>query len=300
MLSVIAAEGSPRKPKVNKLVAVKTSVNRKECQQKSTMARLNDHSDSEDELPDLFSILRLRTEASVRTQPKTPQQAHFDIAYREKEGNELSIEYAKSKKHVIASETFNDVYSDRPQFRKQRQLGDSKQAHVNSLLRPPSDASVNDPKYKESQSIEEVEGDSGRASPKSLADGLADRLGKVLADTVNRTHHDDSYNTDLSGFIVPDSATDGESQVSKSPKKKNKQKQKYRSPKVSTANPHQPGLEEPEQPQVYTQQLSGTSSLALPNKRNDSRMCLEYLNGSEHLRSELVEAHPILDESITL
>ena len=270
------------------------------------MARLNDHLDSEDELPDLFSILRLRTEASIRTQPKTPRPAHGDITYREKEGKELATEYSPTGRHVFASETFTNVYSDRRQSRKQRPLRHLKQAHVNSLLLPPSDASVdasvNSPKHKDGQSIREVGGVSGRASPKRLANGLADRLGKVSAGTVNRIDHDDSFSTDLSGFIVADSATDGESPVIKSPKKKKKKKkkQKYRSPKISTANLYEPGIQEPEQPQLCMQQLSGKSSLALPDKRKNSRTCLESLPSSEHLRSELVEAHPSLDKSITL
>ena len=270
------------------------------------MARLNDNLDSEDELPDLFSILRLRTEASIRTQPKTPRQAHGDITYREKEGKELateySTEYSLTERHAVASGTFTDVYSDRPQSGKQRLLGHLKQAHVNSLLLPPSDASVKSPRHNDGQSIEEVDGVSGRASPKRLANSLADRLSKVSADAVNRIHRDDSFDTDLSGFIVPDSATDGESPLSKSPKKKKKQKQKqeYRSPKISTANPDEPGSQEPEQPQLYAQQLSGKNSLALSDKRNISGKCLESLPSSEPLRSELIEANPSLDESITL
>ena len=277
------------------------------------MARLNDHLDSDDELPDLFSILRLRTEASIRTHPKTPRPAHGDITYREKEGKELATEYSPTERHVIASETFTNVHSDRRQPRKQRPLRHLKQAHVNSLLLPPSDASVdasvNSPKHKDGQSIGEVDGVSDRASPKRLTNGLADRLGKVSADTVNRIDHDDSFSTDLSGFIVPDSATDGESPVTKSPKKKKKkkkqkqkqkQKQKYRSPKISIANLYEPGFQEAEQPQLCMQQLSGKSSLALPDKRKNSRTCLESLPSSEHLRSELVEAHPSLDKSITL
>ena len=270
------------------------------------MARLNDDLDSEDELPDLFSILRLRTEAIIRTPPKTPRQAHGDITYREKEGKELATEYSLTERHAIASGTFTDVYSDRPQSGKQRLLGHLKQAHVNSLLLPPSNASVKSPRHNDGQSIEEVDGVSGRASPKRLANSLVDRLGKVSADTVNRIHRDDSFDTDLSGFIVPDSATDGESPVLKSPKKKKKQRQKekqkqeYRSPKISTANTDEPGSQEPEQPQSYAQQLSGKSSLALPDKRNIRGKCLESLPSSEPLRSELVEANPSLDESITL
>ena len=266
------------------------------------MAKLNHHLDSEDELPDLFSILRLRTEASIRTQPKTPRQAHCDITYREKESKGLATEYAKSERHVTASETSTDDYSNRPQSRKQRPLGHLKQAHVSSLLRPLSDTSVDCPNHQDGQSIEEVDGNSGRASPKRLANGLAGRLGKVSAEIVNQIQHDESFYTDLSGFIVPDSATDGESPVSESPKekKKQKQKQKCRSPKISTANRYEPCFQELEQPQLYTQQLSGKSSLALPDKKSNSRTCLESLKGSERLRSQLVEAHPSLDESITL
>lgn len=266
------------------------------------MARLNDQPDSEDELPDLFSILRLRTKASIGTQPKNPRQAHCDRICKEKQGNELATEYARADSPVISSETFNNIYSNRLQSRKQRPLGDSQQAYVDSLFRPPSNASVNNPRLEDSQSIEEVDGDVGQASPKRLANGLAERLGKISADTFNGIHHDHSVNTDLSSFMVPDSATDGESPLSKLPKnkRKKKQKQKYRSPKISTANPDEPGLQEPEQPQAHTQQLSGKTSLALPNKRNISKTCLESLPGNEHLRSELVEAHPSLDESTTL
>ena len=271
------------------------------------MARLNDHSDSEDELPDLLSILRLRTEASIRTQPNAPRQAHDDITYRAKEGKELTSEYPQTEKHVTASETFTDVWSDRPQSGKQ-QLGHSMQAHVNSLLLPPSDASINSPKHEDGQSIEEIDGVSDRHSPKRLANGLADRLGKVSADTVNRIQRDDPYYTDLSGFIVPDSATDGDSPVSKSPKKKKKkkkrqrqkQKQEYRSAEISIVKLDQPGFQEPEQPQLFAQQITGKRSLALPDRRNHSGKCLESLPSSEPLRSELAEAHPSLDESIAL
>ena len=268
------------------------------------MARLNDHLDSEDELPDLLSILRLRTEASIKTQPETPRQAPCDVTYRGQEGKGLAAEYANSERHAVATDTFTDVYSDRSQSRKQWSFGHLKQAHVNFLLRPPSDTSVNNPKHKEGQSIEIIDGKSGRASPKKMANGLADRLGKVSTETVNQIHHDDSFHTDLSGFIVPDSATDGESPVSESPKKKKKQKQKqkqkYRSPRTSTATPCEPGFQDPEQPHSCTQQLPKRSSLVLPDKRNTSRTCLESLPGSGRSRSELVEAHPSPDESITL
>ena len=265
------------------------------------MARLNDHLDSDDELPDLFSILRLRTEASIRTQPKTPRRAHCDIRNREKEDKGLATEYVNSKRHVIASETFTDVISDRSQSRKQWRLGRLKQAHANSLLYPLSDTSVNNLKYQDGQSIEEVDGNSDRASPKGLANDLADRLGKVSAETVNQLHHDGVFDTDLSGCIVPDSATDGEPPVSESPKEKKKQRQKrkYRSPKISTVKRCEHGFQEPEQTQLYNQQLSGRSSLALPDTRNSSRTCLESLPSSESLRSELAEAHPSPDESIT-
>ena len=204
---------------------------------------------------------------------------------------------------MIASETFADAFFDRSQSRKQRPLGHLKQAHVNSLLRPLSDTSVNSPKCQDGQSIEEVDSDSDRASPKRLANDLADRHDKVSAETVNQLHHDESCDTDLSGCIVPDSATDGEPPVSESPKEKKKprqkQKQKYRSPKISTANRCEPDFQEPEQPQLYNQQLYGRSSLALPDKRNNSKTCLESLPGSESLRSQLAEAHPSPDESIT-
>ena len=270
------------------------------------MARLNTQLDSDDELPELFSILGIRTEAFIR-QPKTPRQEHSDNKREEKEGQNLTAEDLTPGRHVAAPEILTKVYSDRPRSKKQRPLGHLKQAQVDSLLFPTSEASVNTSKTNDSQSIEAVDGVSPRASPRRLANGLADSLGKMSANTFSLIHDDSSY-TDLSGFVVPDSANDGELPVSKPPerkkkkmkKKKQQQKQKYQFLKISATNPYESSSQQPRQPQAYTQQLSETIDLTFLDEKKGSRTCVESLPSSESFISELVEKYPSLDKRPTL
>ena len=259
------------------------------------MARLNDQLDSDDELPDLSTILRLRTDAIPRTRLETPRQEDGGIPSQRGETRNLATDNPLTEKHAITPKTFTKVSSARPQARKQRlrPLEHLKPAHIIFPLLPTSDASVNNSETNGSPSVEAVVSVPTRASPRESVNGIADYS----------RHHDDCSYTDLSGFIVPDSATDGDFPASGSPKKKKKkqkQKQKDRTPKVSAANPHEPGFRSSRQSPLDTQIFCGSSSSIYPDEKNRSRVSLESLPSNEPFRSELVEAHPNLDDRLTM
>lgn len=253
------------------------------------MARLNDQLDSDDELPELSSILKTRSEAiPTRTQLETPWQEHGGIPSQRKKTQNLAADNLLTVKHATASTVLTEAYSDKPQSRTQRPLGHLKQAHIDFLLLPTSDAPVNDSKIEGSLSIEAVDGASTRASPRKLVNGIAD----------HRRHHEDCSYTDLSGLMVPDSATEGELPASSLPKKKGKKKmqeQKTQSLKISAADPHELGFQESRQPPLNAQQLFGKTDSIYPGKKIGRKMCRESLPSNEPFRSELAEAHPSLD-----
>ena len=216
------------------------------------MARLNDHLDSEDELPELSNILGLQIGTMTRTQPETQRQEHGETPSQRKETQNLDINKILTKRRAIATRTLTEVSSDKPQSRKQRPL----QARVNSLVLPTSDAFINKSKKEEvNPGTEAVDSVSSRASSGQLANSISDssRLTEVSAHAIELVYHDDYPDTNLSGFIVPDSASDGEVLASRKPKKNEKMKQqKSRSPKRFTANLCEPGFQELRQPARMT------------------------------------------------
>lgn len=261
------------------------------------MARVNDQLDSDDELPKLSSLFKIRTEATPRTQIETSRQEHGSIPSQRKKTQKLAADNPLTVKHATVPTTLTEGHSDKPRSRKQRPLGHLKQAHIDFPLLPTSDASANDTKIKGSLSIEAVDGASTRASPRELVNSIAD----------HRRHHEDCSYTDLSGFIVPDSATEGELSASSLPRKKKKknkknkrQKQKNRSVKISAADPHEPGFQESRQPPLNAQQLFGKTNSIYPGEKIGRELCRESLPSNETFRSELAGTHPNLDGYLTM
>ncbi len=245
------------------------------------MARLNDLSDSDDELPELSTILA-----------KTPKQEHSKVPSGINEAQNSTNSKSLVAKHENNLRAITKASSDKPQSRKQRPLSHLKQAHVNSLLLPISDVSTSKSRSEDYQSIETAGSVSNRISPTRLAKGIADhsRLAQVSAHTSIPIHDDDDSSTDLSGFIVPDSASDGESLVSMSPKKK----------KISTANLQESGFGMSGLPQSNTQQPTGTTALISPEEKVSSRTSSKSPPRNDPFRAELVEAHPDPDDRLTL
>lgn len=254
------------------------------------MARLNDSLNSDYELPDLSTI--------IRTLAKAPKQEHGKVQYRRNETQDLPNEDLLTEAHTVASRTVTKVSSDKPQSRRQRPL---EQVFINTLLLPMSDPSTSNPK-SEGYHVETADRITDRASPRRLTKGTAD-YSKLAQASVNKTlliRHDEDSSTDLSGFIVPDSASDGETLVSRSPTKKKIKKIKSRAPKkTSTANPREPVSQKFSRPQSNTRQPLGTTAIP-PEEKDGSRVCQESPPSNEPSGSEPFESHPTLNDRLTL
>ena len=249
------------------------------------MARLNDLLDSDDEFPELSTILGAQNS----------KQEHSKMPSHRKETQNLANKNILVEKHELTARTITKASPNKPQSRKQRPLGHLKQAHVDFPLPPMSEVSTNNFRSEDYQSIETADNVSNRASPRRLAKVTADysKLAQVFANTSIPIHHDEDYSTGLSGFIVPDSASDGESLVS-TPEKKSQV------PKVSIANPQEPGFQVSRRPQSNKRQPPGTTDLVSPEEEVSSRICLKSPPSNEPFKSELDKVHPNIDDRLTL
>lgn len=253
------------------------------------MARLNDPSDSDDELPDLSTI--------IRTLAKTSKQEHGKRQrYQRNNAQSLSNEDLLTETRATASTAVVKVSPDKPPSKRQPPL---EQAYLHALLLPMSDPSTSNP-TSEGYHVETAGSIADHASPRRLTKGTADysKLAKVLADTNLLIHHDEDSATDLSGFIVPDSASDGETVVSRSPTKQ--KKVQSRAPKkICATNALEPVLQISRWPQSNTRQALGTTAIP-PEAKGVNRLCPESPPSNEPSRSEPFEAHPTLNDRLTL
>ena len=262
------------------------------------MARLNDAFESDNEFPKLSTILRPRTDAMIGTCAKNSKPEHSRMPSQIPETQDLVDDDVLTGRHTVAPATVSSVSPDKPRSRKQRPLGHLKQAHVNSLLLPVSDASISDPGNGRHQTREPTvsvsEGSGLKRSGKVTTD--CSEFAQVPARSSIPLQHDDDSSTDLSGFIVPDSAGEGESLVPKSPKRKPSRTPK----KISPANPRAPAFRVSRQPKSSTRQPSGMAHSIRLGEKGSSRSCLESPPMNESLRSEMVEARPSLDDHLLL
>lgn len=253
------------------------------------MARLNDPTDSDDELPELSIVLGHQTDAIIGTRAKTPKQKHGSMPCYEKKLSNSQNGDSLTESHTIASRIVIQECSDKPQPRKQRPLEHPKLVHVNPLLLPMSDASS---KSENHQSKDKAKSKSIRASQwrPIKVPAYHSKLTQVMANP-QELHHCDSSPANFADFIVPDSASDGEALVSKSQKKKKIQTPK----KISIAN-QEAGSGGFERPQPDTGQLLETINMISPREMKNDKICLESPPSDERFRSELVEALPDLKE----
>ena len=234
------------------------------------MARLNNQVDSDDDLPELFTILESRAQK---------QQFGQKPSSGEKIEN-LTAGNALPEMHVIKP--------DHPLSRKQRSLGRREQAPVNSLLFPMPRAQVHKFKDEGSQSREAIYSPPCRARRR----GLENNPAGVVADISDMNHRDSYSYTGLSDFIVPDSASDEEALATRSSKKEKKKKYEEKSPslkKILPANRPEPEMQASDQPPTNTQKDSGKG---FPEKGNRERIIAESPPSNEQFGPEQVEAHP--------
>ena len=271
------------------------------------MARLNDLTDSDDELPELSTLLGPQKDAIIPTLVKTPMQEHGKISSRRKEDLNLADEKLLTERHAIAPRTSPEVPSDKPQSRKQRPPGHIKQTHFNSLLFPMSDTSISNSKSEGHQSVETAASISNRAGPRRLAKVTVDykKFAQVSANASILIHDDSNYSTDLPDFIVLDSASDEEALISRSPKystdlpnfivldsASDEEALISRSPKKQTKSGTQK--------KISNSQGLGFRVNSSSEAKNGARICLESPPNNEPCRSKPVEAHHDLDNRCTL
>lgn len=172
------------------------------------MARI-DHviADSEDDLPEVSDILRSSKTASIKTPLETDTGKHSTDTPRKYE-----------TKHCDASpdqeSSLSRNYSDSTPESKQRPLRSLKLASVNSLRLPLVDRSSNEPDNNFLGTAKLTTGNIGvRSSPRRKANASVNYKDFVPESSqANLSFSDiDSTFTDLSVFIVPDSASDADS-----------------------------------------------------------------------------------------
>ena len=234
------------------------------------MARLNDPFESDDELPELSALLGPQKHATITTPFKTTRQENSTIlSSQRREHTNLAEEFPLTKRDAIAQRTITKGSLDKPQSRKQRPLGHPKQSYTLP------EVSITGSKREERESVETAASVSIRGSPIRLAKVDADcsKHAEASANASIVVHDDETSSTDLSGFIVPDSASDEEALVSGSPKKKTRS-----------------GI-----PKRNTQGLDFPVSV-LSEKKNDVQTCLECPPNAERCKAVLAEANPNLDD----
>ena len=167
--------------------------------------------ESDDELPALDKILG-------RAEPSGKQRNHTRIQQAESKPTHLkydeniagrTISLKSPKKSVALSpERVVTATSNDKQARKQTPL---RLAHVNSLLLPPLNESLQLPKKLSLDSEERSQKNQTRTSPRKAAKHKYNYAAFVsdLDDALPSTEEDDSFD-DLSDFIVADSASEDE------------------------------------------------------------------------------------------
>lgn len=201
------------------------------------------------------------------------------------------------ERHAVALNTVTKISSDKAQSRKQRPLGDMKQAHVNSLFFSVPDTSTNT-KGEDFQRRKIADNVRNVASPWRPANFTAEQNSQsAITNVLN--HDDDNASTDLSAFVVPDSASDGEIVASRSPKKKTRKSPAQN--KNFTVDLQESGSRLPGRPPSNTRQptATATSDIFSLGEKKGSRTCLESPPSEKHSISELVEAHPNSDDRFT-
>ena len=232
------------------------------------MARLNDPFESDDELPELSALLGPQKH-TIATPVKAPRQEHTNIlSSRRREHTNLADEFSLTD--ASAQGTITKVSSDNPQSRKHLPPGYTKQSSINSLLYTLPDTLISGSRREERESVETTTRTSFRGSPRKSAKVDADysKHADASAEASIVIYDDEASSTDLSGFIVPDSASDEEALVSISPKKMTRS-----------------AIDEKD-----TQGLDVPVSV-LSEKKNDVQTCLESPLKAGSCKAVLVEAN---------
>ncbi len=178
------------------------------------MARLNQMFDSDDDLPELSTILRSSTKATTSPIKKpVTKQDESKTSPRKKYCNDGNAGVSNGD---VFSQGLSRLPFDANRFSNQRPLGLLKATQVNSLSLPIAK------NFIETEGKVYLGESLIRSSPKRKAKTQVDysKFAPRLSDvSLSSSESDDTF-TDLSGFIVPDSASDVDVFPSRSQKSK--------------------------------------------------------------------------------
>ena len=181
------------------------------------MAKLNAGTDSDDEFPCLSALLWSGAATIAPITPSEKQRGIIDRSQLPRKDTEHERDRQAGQCNV-ASELITETSSVAKRVVKQRPLGSLKINSVNPLLLPKSNELLSlTEDVKSTEEFPEANHQL-RSSPRRLAKAPVDynKFGARLSEASISSSNDDETTTDLSGFIVPDSASDEEVLPSKS------------------------------------------------------------------------------------
>ena len=179
------------------------------------MARLNQviQEDSNDEFPDLSEVLKEGGSGAV-TLKSGWEKEHSDVGHpMTRDKNNLAVN--STERNELPSKSVTNALCEEKQARRQRR------PRVNSLLLPISNGALSNAKcFDGDQTIARTH-TAIRSSPKRSVKSPIDYsiFAEALSDFEVSTSEGDSADTDLSGFIVFDSATEEEDSSRSKPRK---------------------------------------------------------------------------------
>lgn len=183
------------------------------------MARLNSIVESDDEFPELSAILQSCGEAKVKHPATTfHKQCTGNASPRKEDPKEYASKLAQA---MIESESIAKVICDERKSSKQGPLGPLKPANLVSLRFPVSSGALSSAKCDGLEKQFPAADGTGRSSPRRKIPVDYSKFVSRLSDARSSLSEDDDSFTDLSGFIVPDSASDEEVLPTRVPHRRN-------------------------------------------------------------------------------
>ena len=180
------------------------------------MAKLNAGSDSDEELPCLSALLWSGAAITAPTTPSGKPRSIIDRSQlpRKDTGHERDSQTGHCN---VTVRQISDASPRNKPVVKQRPLDSLKVTSVNSLLLPKSNGLLDHTENTKSANEFPAANHRNRSSPRRLAKAPVDysKFAASLSEASISLSDDDENTTDLSGFIVSDSASDEEVSTSK-------------------------------------------------------------------------------------
>ena len=185
------------------------------------MARLNDLTESDDEFPELSTLLRLGG-ADIKRSGRTSDKDHnSDVSPKSKEDTKCKDRASVRPLATDAPRSVTKASCDEKRSKRQRPLEPLKFAMGNSQRLPVTNGLPSSTGSLARRNEDSTNIDSVRSSPRRKAKVPVNYsiFTPALADSGSSISDGEESFTDLSGFIVPDSASEEESLPPRCPEK---------------------------------------------------------------------------------